>query len=93
MKVQIRLERYHGGWQWRVSGRDVITEMPFGGHFRTNRVGSGLWQYVKSTTQTFDDGSPSWEWRQIKTEAEFWLNVGHKPTYDRIRYMLANGKL
>ncbi len=86
-KASVRLSRYRGGWQFATAADGESRR------YRTNPVGAGLWQYTKTEGATHDDGSPIWEWRQIKAETEFWLNVGYKPTYDRIRYMLANGKL
>lgn len=93
VNLKIKLERYHGGWEWHVSGTDPITGETVSRRYRTNRVGDGLWQYVKSTTQWYGDGSAFWEWKQIRGTCQFWLNVGHKPTYDRIRYLWANDKI
>jgi len=93
INLSIKLERYGGGWEWHITGDDTITGETLAAQYRTNRQGKGLWQYTKATDQWYGDGSPFWEYKQIRGTCQFWLNVGRKSAYDRIRYLWANDKI
>lgn len=85
--LKIRLTRYHeSGWEFAASGTDPHTGKPVAARFRTNPAGDGLWQYVKSTTQWYGDGSPFWEFKQIEGTCQFSLPKERRPAYDKIRY-------
>ncbi len=80
-KLKIRLTRYHeSGWEFALTGDSLSAR------YRTNPVGDGLWQYVKSTTQWYGDGSPFWEFKQIEGTCQFSLPKERRAAYDKIRY-------
>lgn len=79
--LKIRLTHYHeSGWEFALTGDSLNAR------FRTNPVGDGLWQYVKSTTQWYGDGSPFWEFKQIEGTCQFSLPKERRAAYDKIRY-------
>ncbi len=80
-KLKIRLTRYHeSGWEFSLTGDSLSAR------YRTNWVGDGLWQYIKSTSQTYGDGSPFWEFKQIMGTCQFRLPKERRAAYDKIRY-------
>ncbi len=81
VKLKIRLTRYHeSGWEFALTGDS------WAARYRTNPAGDGLWQYVKSTTQWYGDGSPFWEFKQIEGTCQFSLPKARRAAYDQIRY-------
>ena len=85
-KISIRLERYGDtGWEWRQSYTDPITNELVSGYYRTNPAGDGLWQYIRSASQSYGDGSPYYEWRQTQGTCQFWLPNDRRKAYDKIR--------
>lgn len=87
LKLKIRLTRYEdAGWEFTVKGIDPFTGESTADRFRTNPVSDGLWQYVKSTTQWYGDGSPFWEFKQIEGTCQFSLPKERRAAYDKIRY-------
>ena len=80
-KLKIRLTRYGDtGWEFALTGDS------WAARYRTNPAGDGLWQYVKSTTQWYGDGSPFWEFKQIEGTCQFSLPKARRGAYDKIRY-------
>ncbi len=81
VKLKIRLTRYGDtGWQFAPTGASTAAR------YRTNLVGDGLWQYVKSTTQWYAVGSPFSEFKQSMGTCQFRLPAARKAAYDAIRY-------
>ena len=87
VKLKIRLTRYGDtGWEFALTGASIAAR------YRTNWIGDGLWQYVKSTTQWYGDGSPFSEFKQIMGTCQFRLPATRKAAYDAIRYQWSKPK-
>ena len=92
--MKIRMHRYgETGW-WFTVTTDAQPEFDQPAQtfrYRTNPAGDGLWQYCRSNTTWYPNGSPFMEWKQIEGTCQFYLPKDRKRAYDKIRYTWMKG--
>ena len=83
--MKISMQRYGDfGWEFSIITTDELTDKEVTQHFRTNGMGSGLWE-LRRTSANWADGSPVMEYHQISGTCQFGLAERRKPAYDKIR--------
>jgi hypothetical protein len=82
--LKIQLEK-HGdrGWKWTMVGE--ADDLPRTIDYRTNEAGCGLWIWARAGESWAADGSPVYEWKQIRDTSAFCLPDNRKNAWGRIR--------